>query len=130
MAVVSKFNFVVSISKWFSFCAFALSLGKSTITQLIERFYDPDAGEITFCDRKLNELNLFWLRSQMGIVSQEPILFDMSIRENIAYGDNSREVSMEEIISAAKLANIDDFIQKLPQVRSNIFFSLYFDPKT
>ena len=52
----------------------------------------------------------------MGIVSQEPILFDMTIRENIAYGDNSREVTMDEIVQAAKLANIDDFIKKLPQV--------------
>lgn len=53
----------------------------------------------------------------VGIVSQEPILFDMSIRENIAYGDNSRDdIPMEEIIEAAKNANINDFIQQLPQV--------------
>lgn len=52
----------------------------------------------------------------MGIVSQEPILFDYSIRENIAYGDNSREVSMDEIVKAAKMANIHNFISSLPQV--------------
>ena len=53
----------------------------------------------------------------VGIVLQEPILFDMSIRENISYGDTSREViSMEEIIDAAKNANIHDFIQLLPDV--------------
>jgi ABC-type multidrug transport system fused ATPase/permease subunit len=52
----------------------------------------------------------------MGIVSQEPILFDYSIRENIAYGDNSREVPMDEIVEAAKMANIHNFISSLPQV--------------
>jgi len=89
--------------------------GKSTITQLIERFYDPDSGLITFCGKKLAGLDLYWLRSQIGIVSQEPILFDLSIRENIAYGDNSREVKMDEIIEAAKKANIHDFIKSLPK---------------
>ena len=53
----------------------------------------------------------------VGIVSQEPILFDMSIRENIAYGDNSRtDIPMDEIIAVAKDANIHDFVQSLPEV--------------
>ena len=53
----------------------------------------------------------------VGIVSQEPVLFDMSIRENIAYGDNSRsDISMDEIIRVAKDANIHDFIELLPTV--------------
>lgn len=60
-------------------------------------------------------MNLQWWRSQIGIVSQEPVLFDATIQENIAYGDTSREVSLEEIQQAAKNANIDDFIQSLPQ---------------
>ena len=64
-----------------------------------------------------SELNIGWLRSQMGIVSQEPILFDASIRENIAYGDNSRDVPMNEIIEAARNANIHQFIDSLPDVR-------------
>lgn len=88
--------------------------GKSTITQLLERFYDPDEGDITLCNKKLSDLDLYWLRNKIGIVSQEPILFDLSIKENIAYGDNSREISMDEIIEAAKKANIHDFISKLP----------------
>lgn len=88
--------------------------GKSTVTQLLERFYDPEMGEITINNYKLKDLNLHWLRSQIGIVSQEPMLFDASIAENIAYGDNSREVSMNEIIDAAKKANIHDFIVSLP----------------
>jgi len=64
---------------------------------------------------------LHWLRSQIGIVSQEPVLFDCSISENIAYGDNSREVPMHEIMEAAKQANIADFINSLPEVISIYF---------
>jgi len=64
--------------------------------------------------RDVKELNLKWLRSQMGIVTQEPILFAVSLAENIAYGDNSRELSRDEVIVAAKNANIHDFICTLP----------------
>jgi ABC-type multidrug transport system fused ATPase/permease subunit len=56
----------------------------------------------------------------MGIVSQEPILFDRTIAENIAYGDNSREVPMEDIVAAAEKANIHNFISSLPLVRTSI----------
>jgi ABC-type multidrug transport system fused ATPase/permease subunit len=90
--------------------------GKSTVTQLIERFYDPDTGSITLSDKNLKDLDLFWLRSQIGIVSQEPILFDLSIRDNIAYGDNARNVPFEEIQEAAIKSNIHDFIINLPKV--------------
>jgi ABC-type multidrug transport system fused ATPase/permease subunit len=61
-------------------------------------------------------LNISWLRSQFGLVSQEPVLFDYSIRENIEYGDNSRQVTMDEVIAAARAANIHDFIESLPDV--------------
>lgn len=64
----------------------------------------------------VKELNIHWLRSQIGIVSQEPVLFDCSLAENIAYGDNSRTVTLEEIEEAAKAANIHSFIEGLPQV--------------
>ena len=57
----------------------------------------------------LDSLQLRWLRSQMGLVSQEPILFDCSIAENIAYGDNSRNVPMDEIIEAAKKSEHPQF---------------------
>src|SRR6218665_2308516 len=66
--------------------------------------------------RDVKSLNVAWLRAQLGIVSQEPTLFDCSIRENIAYGDNSRSISMEEVIAAARKANIHSFIESLPQV--------------
>ncbi|NXS56655.1 MDR1 protein, partial [Brachypteracias leptosomus] len=83
--------------------------GKSTVLQLLERFYDPLSGEM------VSAFNIQWLRAQIGIVSQEPILFDCTIAENIAYGDNSREVSHEEIVKAAKEANIHSFIESLPK---------------
>ncbi|XP_066209900.1 phosphatidylcholine translocator ABCB4 isoform X3 [Saccopteryx leptura] len=89
--------------------------GKSTVVQLLERFYDPLAGTVLLDGQNAKKLNVQWLRAQLGIVSQEPILFDYSIAENIAYGDNSRVVSQDEIMSAAKAANIHPFIETLPQ---------------
>ncbi|XP_060052277.1 phosphatidylcholine translocator ABCB4 isoform X2 [Erinaceus europaeus] len=88
--------------------------GKSTVVQLLERFYDPMAGRVLLDGQEAKKLNIQWLRAQLGIVSQEPILFDCSIAENIAYGDNSRVVSKDEIVSAAKAANIHPFIETLP----------------
>ncbi|KAM5157179.1 ATP-binding cassette sub-family B member 5-like [Mantella aurantiaca] len=89
--------------------------GKSTSVQLLQRFYDPLQGALLFDNIDLKCLNVQWLRSQIGIVSQEPVLFDCSIAENIAYGDNSRLVSMEEIQQATKAANIHSFIEELPE---------------
>ncbi|XP_030301088.1 ATP-binding cassette sub-family B member 5 [Calypte anna] len=89
--------------------------GKSTSIQLLERFYDPVEGQVLADGWDTRSLNLQWLRSRLGLVSQEPILFDCSIAENIQYGDNSRVVSQEEIEAAAKAANIHTFIEKLPQ---------------
>ncbi|XP_047550292.1 ATP-dependent translocase ABCB1 isoform X2 [Lutra lutra] len=88
--------------------------GKSTVVQLLERFYDPLAGTVLIDGEEIKNLNVQWLRAHLGIVSQEPILFDCSIAENIAYGDNSRVVSQEEIVQAAKEANIHPFIETLP----------------
>uniref|UniRef100_A0A8C9RE53 ATP-binding cassette, sub-family B (MDR/TAP), member 4 n=1 Tax=Scleropages formosus TaxID=113540 RepID=A0A8C9RE53_SCLFO len=88
--------------------------GKSTTIQLLERLYDPLEGCVALDERDAKELNIHWLRAQMGIVSQEPVLFDCSLAENIAYGDNSRDVSSEEIVAAAKAANIHSFIDGLP----------------
>ncbi|KAK3589575.1 hypothetical protein CHS0354_043029 [Potamilus streckersoni] len=89
--------------------------GKSTTVQLTERFYDVEDGVVTLDKYNVKDLNLHWLRSQIGIVSQEPVLFGTSIAENIAYGDNSRSVMMDEIIAAARKANIHAFIESLPQ---------------
>ncbi|XP_077454195.1 phosphatidylcholine translocator ABCB4-like [Stigmatopora argus] len=89
--------------------------GKSTSIQLLERFYDATQGNVMIDSKSVKELNIQWLRSQIGIVSQEPVLFDCSIAENIAYGDNSRTVTMEEIKAAAEAANIHNFIESLPK---------------
>ncbi|XP_063781220.1 ATP-dependent translocase ABCB1-like [Pseudophryne corroboree] len=88
--------------------------GKSTTVQLLERFYDPHDGQVSVDGCDVRSVNIQWLRAQMGIVSQEPMLFDCSIAENIAYGDNSRTVPQEEIERAAIAANIQSFIETLP----------------
>ncbi|XP_052792991.1 ATP-dependent translocase ABCB1-like isoform X1 [Mya arenaria] len=88
--------------------------GKSTTVQLTERFYDTESGEVMLDQYNVRDLDLAWLRGQIGIVSQEPVLFDLSIAENIAYGDNTRQIPMDEIIQAARSANIHDFISSLP----------------
>ena len=94
--------------------------GKSTVVSLTERFYDPTSGGILLNGVDLHNLNISWLRRQISLVSQEPVLFNMSIADNIRYGANFREVSDEEVFEAAKSANIHDFIQSLPQVRGYI----------
>ncbi|KAG2590988.1 ABC transporter B family member 4-like isoform X1 [Panicum virgatum] len=88
--------------------------GKSTIIALLERFYDPDSGTILLDGAELKKLKLSWLRDQMGLVSQEPVLFNDTIHANIAYGKQG-EVKEDEIISAAKAANAHEFISSLPQ---------------
>lgn len=77
---------------------------------------DPDISFQSVSSTDVKKLDLRWLRAQIGIVSQEPVLFDRSIRENIGYGDNSRDVPMQEIIDAARNANIHEFITSLPEV--------------
>lgn len=94
--------------------------GKSTIVSLVERFYDPASGSVTLEGTNLRELNLSWLHRQIGLVSQEPVLFDASIAENIRYGALYREVSDEEVIEAAKSVNIHSFIESLPQVNATL----------
>ncbi|CAF4431745.1 unnamed protein product [Rotaria sp. Silwood2] len=87
--------------------------GKSTIIQLLERFYDTTSGQILLDGVDIRLLNIHWLRSHFGLVSQEPVLFDLTIAENIAYG--LENVPMEHIINAARKANIHQFIDRLPQ---------------
>ncbi len=86
--------------------------GKSTTVSLIERFYDPTSGAILLDGMDLKELNVQWLRDQIGLVSQEPVLFARSIKENIAYGLPG--ATDEQIIAVAKAANAHDFISKFP----------------
>ncbi|XP_039128461.1 ABC transporter B family member 11-like isoform X2 [Dioscorea cayenensis subsp. rotundata] len=87
--------------------------GKSTVISLIERFYDPQAGEVLIDGINLKEFQLRWIRGKIGLVSQEPVLFASSIRDNIAYGKDN--ATTEEIRTAAELANASKFIDKMPQ---------------
>ena len=90
--------------------------GKSTCIQLVQRFYDPHflGGGIFVDGRNVKELNIKWLRSHIGIVGQEPALFDCSIAENIRYAKPS--ATDEEIQQACKDANAYNFIKNLPKV--------------
>ncbi|KAG8384766.1 hypothetical protein BUALT_Bualt04G0152700 [Buddleja alternifolia] len=87
--------------------------GKSTVIALLQRFYDPLGGEILLDGVAIDKLQVMWLRSQMGLVSQEPSLFATSIKENILFG--KEDASMEEVIDAAKASNAHNFITQLPQ---------------
>ena len=86
--------------------------GKTTICHLIPRFYEVDSGTITVDGYPIKDLNRGVLRKNIGIVQQDVFLFNGTIRENIAYGDFS--ASEEDIIAAAKKANIHDYIMGLP----------------
>lgn len=87
---------------------------------LLQRFYDPDSGVITLDGIEIRELQLKWLRQQMGLVSQEPVLFNDTIRANIAYGKGGNATEAE-IIAASELANAHRFISGLQQVQINTF---------
>lgn len=87
--------------------------GKSTIVQLLMKFYQVSAGQISIGGRNVNEVDLHVLRSHIGIVPQEVILFGGSIAENIQYG--RPDASMEEIIDAARRANAYEFIESFPE---------------
>ena len=73
----------------------------------------------------VKELNLKWLRRQIGLVSQEPVLFDLSVRDNIAFGDTTRNVSDKEVEQAAREANIHQFITSLPKVNHRFIYNKF-----
>lgn len=104
--------------------------GKSTTVRLLERFYDVQEGQVLFDGVDVRELNVRWLRNQIGYVGQMPTLFMLSISQNIALGAameavtdeatgetvlRRKNVTEDEIIAAAKMANAHDFIMKLPE---------------
>ena len=86
--------------------------GKTTLTNLIPRLYEPNAGRLLLDGHDLQTLDLKFLRQQIGIVPQEPVLFDVSIKENIRYGCPS--ATDEAVYAAAQAANIHEFIVSLP----------------
>ena len=87
--------------------------GKSTIVGLVERFYDASAGSVKLDGREIRELPLRWVRANVGLVSQEPTLFSMTVKENIKLGVPT--ATDEEVVAAATTANAHGFIAKLPE---------------
>ena len=85
--------------------------GKSTIFQLLMRFYDPDEGRITLDGTDLRDLDIYWLRDQIGYVGQEPVLFATTLRENLLFG--KEDATQEEIDSALRKAEAYDFVYSL-----------------
>lgn len=92
--------------------------GKSSVLSLLLRFYDPQGGKVLIDGKDIREYNLRWLRTQIGLVQQEPLLFNCSIRDNICYGNNG--ASESEIVEAAKEANIHEFVSNLPNGYSTV----------
>ena len=113
LGVLKNVSFSVEYGKTTALCGQS-GCGKSTCVQLIKRFYDPTVGSVLIDGQDLKEVNLNSLRSIIGVVSQEPILFDATVEENIKIG--RLDVTKDEIIEAAKQANAFDFIQALPDV--------------
>ena len=101
--------------------SFILFTGKSTIVSLVERFYDPLSGAVRIDGINVRDLNVKWLRSQIGLVSQEPVLFATTIKGNVAHGligtkfeNASDEEKFPLVKEACVKANADAFISKLP----------------
>jgi subfamily B ATP-binding cassette protein HlyB/CyaB len=92
--------------------------GKSTIARLIQRLYTPDTGRVQIDDVDLAMVDVTWLRRQIGVVLQQNVLFNCSVRENIALADPA--IPMGRVIAAAKLAGAHEFILELPQAYDTI----------
>ncbi|KAK4760323.1 hypothetical protein SAY87_005216 [Trapa incisa] len=86
--------------------------GKSTVVSLLQRYYDPLGGQVLLDGFPIDKLQIKWLRSQMGLVSQEPTLFAASIKENILFGKD--DATAGEVVEAAKASNAHVFISQLP----------------
>ena len=104
-------NLNLEINSKFSAFVGESGCGKSTIFQLIMRFYDPDEGKITLDGVDLKELDLNWLRRQIGYVGQEPVLFATTLRENLLFGN--QDATDDEIMTALKQAEALDFVEEL-----------------
>lgn len=87
--------------------------GKSTLTKLVQRLYVPESGRVSIDGADLATVDVNWLRRQVGVVLQENVLFNRSIRENIAFADPAQ--SMKDVVAAAELAGAHEFILELPE---------------
>ena len=109
--VLHKINFKINGGETVALVGHS-GAGKSTIMNLIPRFYDPTSGDIVIDDQSIYNSKLSSLRKNISLVSQEVTLFDDTVRSNIAYA--STDATEKQIIEASKFSKVDDFIQKLP----------------
>jgi subfamily B ATP-binding cassette protein MsbA len=110
--VLKNINLQISLGEVVALVGIS-GVGKSTLADLVPRFYDVTSGEITIDGVDIREVTLESLRSQIGIVSQHTFLFNDTVKNNIAYGDRSKD--MNHIVAAAKAAHAHDFIMAMPQ---------------
>lgn len=105
---MSNFNLEIKEGERIAICGTSGS-GKSTIVQLLQRFYDVSNGELLIDGYNIKDFNLYFLRKNIGFVSQEPILFSGTIEQNIIYGVEN--YTKEDLIEAAELSNSLQFIE-------------------
>ncbi|CAF1474750.1 unnamed protein product, partial [Didymodactylos carnosus] len=110
LPILKGVNMKIPSGKIVAFVGYS-GCGKSTVVSLIPRLYDADVGQILLDNHDIRTLNIEWLRSQIGYVGQEPVLFSGTIEDNIRLG--KPDATTEEIVEAAKMANAHDFIMKL-----------------
>lgn len=111
--ILSNFNIVIEKGQSVAFVG-ASGSGKSTIVALVLRMYDPQSGRILIDGKDIKEYNVVHLRSSLGLVSQDPQLFSMSVSQNISLGKQDQNASQEEIVAAARAAYAHDFVSALP----------------
>lgn len=109
--VLKDFNLKIEAGKTVALVG-ASGSGKSTAIALVQRFYDANSGVVRVDGVDIKTLQLKWLRSQMGLVSQEHALFGTTIKENIMFANH--DATMNEVMTAAMAANAHDFIRQLP----------------
>lgn len=124
--VLKDFNLKVEAGKTIALVG-ASGSGKSTAIALVQRFYDADDGVVLIDGVDIKTLQLKWIRSKMGLVSQEHALFGTSIKENIMFG--KLDATMDEVTAAAMAASAHNFIRQLPEgyeTKVNIYLKGYF----
>lgn len=110
--VLKKINLHVAAGKKIAIVG-PTGAGKSTLVSLLPRFYDPQSGRVKIDGVDIREFELKSLRQKIAMILQPPLVFPLTIRENIAYG--RPDASMEEIVSAAQVAQVHEFVEQLPQ---------------
>ncbi|KAJ3127991.1 Multidrug resistance protein 1 [Nowakowskiella sp. JEL0407] len=113
VTVLQNFNLKINPGMTVAFVGPSGS-GKSTTVSLVQRFYDALSGSVLIDGTNIRDYNVLWLRSNIGVVSQEPVLFNTTIKQNILLGSNKDEVTEEQLIEICKKANCHHFISKLP----------------